>query len=37
VESTEDERAASARTVEPLHDEARKRFGEDVFALLRAG
>ncbi len=30
-----EERAAFARAVRPLHDEARKRFGEEVFALLR--
>jgi tripartite ATP-independent transporter DctP family solute receptor len=34
VELTADERAAFARAVKPLHDEARSRFGEDVFALL---
>ncbi|HUF82722.1 MAG TPA: TRAP transporter substrate-binding protein, partial [Burkholderiales bacterium] len=30
-----EERAAFARAVQPLHDEARKRFGEEVFGLLR--
>ena len=30
------ERAAFARAVKPLHEEARKRFGDDVFALVRA-
>jgi len=30
------ERAAFARAVKPLHDEARSRFGETVFALLKA-
>ena len=29
------ERAAFARNVKPLHDEARSRFGEEVFALAR--
>src|SRR5262245_22836934 len=29
------QRAAFARLVKPLHDEARERFGEEVFALLR--
>jgi len=37
LELTPAERAAFARAVKPLHDEARKRFGEDVFGLLRAG
>jgi TRAP-type C4-dicarboxylate transport system substrate-binding protein len=37
VELTPAERAAFARAVKPLHDEARKRFGEEVFGLLRAG
>jgi TRAP-type C4-dicarboxylate transport system substrate-binding protein len=37
VELTPEERAAFARAVKPLHDEARKRFGEEVFGLLRAG
>jgi len=36
VELTAAERAAFARAVKPLHDEARRRFGEDVFALLKA-
>jgi TRAP-type C4-dicarboxylate transport system substrate-binding protein len=34
LELTTEERAAFARAVKPLHDEARKRFGEEVFALL---
>ena len=25
-----------ARAVKPLHDEARERFGEEMFALLKA-
>jgi TRAP-type C4-dicarboxylate transport system substrate-binding protein len=37
LELTPGERAAFVRAVKPLHDEARRRFGEDVFALLRAG
>jgi TRAP-type C4-dicarboxylate transport system substrate-binding protein len=36
LELTREERAAFVRAVKPLHDEARQRFGEDVFALLRA-
>ena len=36
VELTPAERAAFARAVKPLHEEARKRFGDDVFALVRA-
>jgi len=36
VDLTAGERAAFARAVKPLHDEARKRFGEEVFGLLRA-
>jgi len=36
LELTADERAAFARAVRPLHDEARQRFGEEVFGLLRA-
>jgi TRAP-type C4-dicarboxylate transport system substrate-binding protein len=35
VELAPDERAAFVRAVKPLHDEARKRFGE-AFALLKA-
>ena len=35
VELTAAERAAFARAVKPLHDEARQRFGDEVFALLR--
>jgi len=34
VELTADEHAAFARAVKPVHDEARKRFGNEVFALL---
>jgi len=34
VELTADEHAAFARAVKPVHDEARKRFGDAVFALL---
>jgi TRAP-type C4-dicarboxylate transport system substrate-binding protein len=34
VELTEDQRAAFARAVKPVHDEARARFGDEVFALL---
>ena len=34
VELTADERAAFVRAVKPVHDEARKRFGNEVFALL---
>jgi TRAP-type C4-dicarboxylate transport system substrate-binding protein len=37
VELTPAERAAFVRSVKPLHDEARKRFGDEVFALPRAG
>jgi TRAP-type C4-dicarboxylate transport system substrate-binding protein len=36
LELTPAERAAFARSVKPLHDEARKRFGEEVFGLLKA-
>lgn len=36
VELTAGERAAFARAVKPLHDEARKRFGDEAFALLEA-
>lgn len=36
VELTPAERAAFARNVKPLHDEAQNRFGNEVFALLRA-
>jgi TRAP-type C4-dicarboxylate transport system substrate-binding protein len=35
VELTPEERAAFAHAVRPLHDEARQRFGEEVFALAR--
>jgi TRAP-type C4-dicarboxylate transport system substrate-binding protein len=34
LELSSRERAAFVRAVKPLHDEARKRFGEEVFALL---
>jgi TRAP-type C4-dicarboxylate transport system substrate-binding protein len=36
LELTATERAAFARNVKPLHDEARARTGDKVFALLRA-
>jgi TRAP-type C4-dicarboxylate transport system substrate-binding protein len=36
VELTAEERAAFARAVKPLHDDARRRFGEEMFALLKA-
>lgn len=36
VDLTREERDAFVRAVKPLHDEARKRFGEEMFALLRA-
>ncbi|HKA42055.1 MAG TPA: TRAP transporter substrate-binding protein [Burkholderiales bacterium] len=35
LELTPEARTAFVRAVKPLHDEARKRFGEEVFALLR--
>jgi TRAP-type C4-dicarboxylate transport system substrate-binding protein len=35
VQLSAGERAAFARTVKPLHDEARRRYGEEMFALLR--
>lgn len=35
LELTPAERAAFARAVKPLHDEARQRYGEEMFALLR--
>jgi TRAP-type transport system periplasmic protein len=35
LELNAEERAAFARLVKPLHDEARQRFGKEVFALLR--
>src|SRR5688572_6491398 len=35
LELAPDERAAFKRAVKPLHDEARSRYGEEVFALLR--
>jgi len=34
LELTPDARAEFVRAVKPLHDEARKRFGKEVFALL---
>jgi len=34
LELTAAARAEFVRAVKPLHDEARKRFGEEVFALL---
>jgi TRAP-type transport system periplasmic protein len=34
VELTAEERAAFARAVKPLHDEARARFGNEMFELL---
>jgi TRAP-type C4-dicarboxylate transport system substrate-binding protein len=34
VELTATERSAFVRAVKPVHDEARRRFGEEVFALL---
>lgn len=36
VELTPEARAEFVRAVKPLHDEARQRFGEEVFALLKA-
>jgi TRAP-type C4-dicarboxylate transport system substrate-binding protein len=36
VELTPEARAEFVRAVKPLHDEARQRFGEEVFSLLRA-
>ena len=36
LELTAGERAAFARAVKPLHDEARRRFGDEVFALRHA-
>jgi TRAP-type C4-dicarboxylate transport system substrate-binding protein len=35
VELTPAERAAFARAVKPLHDEARARFGNELFELLK--
>ena len=34
VELTPDARRAFAQAVKPLHDEARQRFGDDVFAMI---
>ena len=36
LELTADERAEFARAVKPLHDDARKRFGEEIFARMRS-
>lgn len=36
IELTPGEREAFGRAVKPLHDEARERFGEEMFALLQA-
>jgi C4-dicarboxylate-binding protein DctP len=35
LELTPENRAEFVKAVEPLHEEARKRFGEEMFALLR--
>jgi TRAP-type C4-dicarboxylate transport system substrate-binding protein len=35
VELTPEERAAWVKAVQPLHEEARRRYGDEVFALLR--
>jgi TRAP-type transport system periplasmic protein len=35
VELTAEERAAFSRAVKPLYDEARKRYGDEMFALLK--
>jgi TRAP-type C4-dicarboxylate transport system substrate-binding protein len=35
LELAPEERAAFVKAVKPLHDEARRRFGEEAFALLR--
>ena len=37
VELTPDERAAFVRAVKPLHEQARQRFGNEMFDLLKAG
>ena len=37
LELAPEERAAFVRAVKPLHDEARKRFGEEVFDLVKPG
>jgi len=34
VDLTHDERAAFVRAVKPIHDEARRRFGDEMFGLL---
>ena len=34
VELTTEARRAFVQAVQPLHDEARKRFGNEVFALI---
>jgi TRAP-type C4-dicarboxylate transport system substrate-binding protein len=36
VDLTSEEREAFVRAVKPLHDEARKRFGDEIFALVPA-
>ena len=35
MELTPQARAAFVHAVKPLHEEARRRFGEEMFALLR--
>jgi TRAP-type C4-dicarboxylate transport system substrate-binding protein len=35
VDPSPEERAAFVRAIAPIHDEARQRFGADVFALLK--
>ena len=35
IELAPENRAAFVKAVEPLHEEARRRFGEEMFALLR--
>lgn len=37
VALSNDERGAFARAVAPLHDEMRRRFGKEIFALARRG
>jgi TRAP-type C4-dicarboxylate transport system substrate-binding protein len=36
LELAAEERQAFIRAVKPLHDEARKQFGDEVFALVPA-
>jgi TRAP-type transport system periplasmic protein len=36
IELSPAERAAFQRAVKPLHDEARRRFGDEIFSLLKA-